>query len=226
MPSTVRRAYDPPAHAGDRVDGRQDQARRRADASAAGPTAGSSRPPSARRGRASRRGCRARPRTSRASATSSSRRRTRRGRCPSRTLSRRSDVPRQRFMTNPSGLRHSSRQRSRSGLNCHRPATSRVVPMITWVWLGQPRRRRRRRRGCRDRASTRRARTRPRRRGSRRAAGATSRPGRRRRPTRAPNVRTSGMLDGSIIATIIRTQPTTKSATSSGSGPTPPSWWR
>src|SRR6478609_565408 len=34
------------------------------------------------------------------------------------------------------------------------------------------------------------------------------------------------MLDGSIIATIISTQPATNSAISSGNGPLPPSWWR
>ncbi len=37
---------------------------------------------------------------------------------------------------------------------------------------------------------------------------------------------TSGMLEGSIIATIIRTQPRLNSAASSGSGPAPPAWPR
>ena len=50
---------------------------------------------------------------------------------PIAKASRRSDTPRQRFMTNPSGLRHSSRHRSRSGLNCQSPAASSVTPMIS-----------------------------------------------------------------------------------------------
>ena len=58
---------------------------------------------------------------------------------PIGNASRRSDVPRQRFMTNPSGLRHSSRQRSRSGLNCHRPAASSVAAMISCGMLREPR---------------------------------------------------------------------------------------
>jgi hypothetical protein len=53
---------------------------------------------------------------------------------PSSSASRRSEVPRQRFSTNPSGLRHWSRHRSRSGLNCHSPAAARVAPMISWGW--------------------------------------------------------------------------------------------
>ena len=53
-----------------------------------------------------------------------------------------------------------------------------------------------------------------------------SRRGWGRRPTMAPNVTTSGTLDGSIIATIIRSQPSENRSASTGMGATPPSWWR
>ena len=120
-------------------------------------------------------------------------------------------MPRQRLMTNPSGLRHSSRQRSRSGLNCHRPAARSVVRDDRAVGARRARGALRPPRGCRGRRARRPARTRPRRPGSRASSSATSRPGCRRRPTSAPKVMTSGTLDGSIIATIISSQPTTKS---------------
>ena len=42
----------------------------------------------------------------------------------------------------------------------------------------------------------------------------------------APKVTTSGTLDGSIIATIIRSQPSENRIASTGTGATPPSWCR
>ena len=126
---------------------------------------------------------------------------------PRVNASRAGRTPRQRFITNPSGERHSSRQRYFSGLNCHSPATRErrahdraagAAPGTAWPRPPRGPRDRRARRGRRSRTTSR---------GSRRGARPTSRAGRGRRRTSPPNVTTSGIDVGSIIATIISVQP-------------------
>ena len=114
-------------------------------------------------------------------------------------------------MTKPSGLRHSSRQRSRSGLNCHRPADGERGADDQLGMRGQPRQRVDGGMDAAIRDPRREPEARPRRQVAdeqqqRRAAAAAA--AGRRAP---PNVTTSGTLDGSIIATIISTQPSEKS---------------
>ena len=91
--------------------------------------------------------------------------------------------------------------------------------------LGEPRQRIDRRVDPAVEDPRRRARTPPTPRDSRRAAARRAAAGVGRRRTSAPNVTTSGMLDGSIIARIIRTQPAVNSAASTGTGAAPPASW-